>query len=66
MGALGSPLPLRIFVTATFGVDDLAFVLGSLLEFVLAEVLGLLGMLAAIGMRLLGGHHYLVQVSCVV
>ncbi|MCV7419848.1 hypothetical protein H7K45_04780 [Mycobacterium yunnanensis] len=53
-------------MTATFGVDDLAFVLGSLLEFVLAEVLGLLGMLAAIGMRLLGGHHYLVQVSCVV
>lgn len=55
---------LRAFVRA-FGVDDVTFVLRASCEFVFAEMLGFLGVLAVVGVHRFGWHHYLVQVSSV-
>lgn len=46
--------------------DDVALVLRTPLEFVFAEMLGLLGMLPVVWVHLFGRHHHVVEVSCIV
>lgn len=48
------------------GIDDVTLVLCPLVELILAEMLGFLGVLPVVGAHLFGWHHHVEVVGCIV